>query len=236
MNKISSVKTYKLLLHRIWSDKLLLGIGLLSIVSLVLCHYVTIDSCKNCVCSIIDTCYDIKYWVEPLSFSYLAALIFYIVTTLYGFARRSRYVMPDVVENARWLKDSFYDISSEFGCGDWCENPEIITVAVSSISNNGIPKGSNIELSQFHKSMLKEHTTQSFVYMTLLLSQVEYLYDEEIELLFEMKLNSTLVKIKEGVYDNKLVTNVEIREILDNIVTANMLANKLYNRIQRRIQ
>lgn len=202
-------------------DIIMVYFAILSLWGLVAKHFegcqIPSHFAKETACGITDILY-------VLSSSYMAGLIFYLLTVRIPYITRRKIIRKHIQEVLRYLKDSFYDaFASSFGA-DWYSSEEFGENFYVRFLNDEIPNPSA-------KQYLFDYVAQIDRYLYSALSYPEYLYDDELEALYGILNSRTLSKIRHSFSEKDPImhTKDQVIEILNGFQLVFIKIEKLFD-------
>jgi hypothetical protein len=170
---------------------------------LFLCLYIISTYFFDCIkCTIAispETATKINEFALALSYSYVAGIIVYLLTTFIPTTRKARVTLMNVMTDLNMLKDNFHELLSLIGydCSKEKEDAEtdafnVITGKDSDSTDNSTP----IPIKADCVKGLKEYVKKFDDSITAILQFEQYLYPNECEKLVEIKLSNTFQQIR----------------------------------------
>ena len=249
MKPVKPVKCSTLFfLHRLWRhEKVVCILAIVSIFIIFAYYGVTkqglIELLTSVCAAIASKCEDLinfltKYKDAILAFaiSYVSGFILYLLTNVLSIVRKYRTVLLDIMEDIRYLKDTFREMSSELSGEDWCENVNWDDVSKKMFVQE-IVGGQRLPLNASTIDSLKNFIPQLDNYIfSIFRNGVEYLEQNELDMLLEIKRAKVLELLRYHINGNfPCYTQEELKTKIQDLIDVNKKVVQLYELISKRI-
>lgn len=173
-----------------------------------------------------------------LSCSYIAGMVFYILSEFLIQTRKARAVLANTVEDLRLFIDDFSELSKDIWGDDWltAENAnESVFRAITNIDySESLSKGS-IRLDDSSTCIFKKYINKFDTYLTSIMSYESYLSPEDFRELTEIRLSFAFnqVRIHFDESENIFYSPKTLMELIKDIISINKKVVRLYGVLQK---
>lgn len=178
----------------------------------------------------------ILQFILNISNSFIAALLFYIITDRIPFIRKSKSVVTDTIAELKLLCDNYRDLSGDLCGGDWCEGDKYIQQGIDEIIKKGSCHCTFTGLCQMHKTIFKEFITIFDYQIRVVQTQsTEYLTHDEFETLVEIKNDKILSRIRHSYsFSPEVLDKNKINELVEGLAANNKKILALHASLEKR--
>lgn len=222
--------------NRIKEEWIIWSIGVLALVVVITARTIHSDNLIEGVESVISSLSSWKNEIVSLALSYISGIIFYFFSSWLPYLKRLRIMQFDVLEEVRYFRDDFRDLSGVLAHGNWCEKIDGKDIAFQTIKQHSILKCNSFEFLPFLVDMFKEFITKFDYHIYALLNTYsDYLSEEELSTLIRIKRAHVLEEIRchtKNSFPHYLPTNLD--KFISELIEANHLVCELYTSLQKR--
>ncbi len=180
----------------------------------------------------------INAMVLSLSCSYIAGMIFYIISEFRIQTRKARAVLANAVEDLRLLKDDFSELSRLIWGDDWLTGQDAKETIFREISNLVFSENMNNKPIQIPKNLVrlfKDYIRKFDSYLISAMSYESYFSPEEYQEITEIRMSFAFNQVRTH-FDETTDTFYNPKTLMlfiNDLIEVNKKAVKLYVNLQR---
>lgn len=173
-----------------------------------------------------------------LSCSYIAGMIFYIISEFRIQTRKARAVLANAVEDLRLFKDDFSELSRKIWGDDWLtalDTEESVFREIAKFDYSINSENNLIEIPKSLVRLLKDYISKFDYYLKSAMSYEPYFSPEEYQKMTEIRMSFAFSQVRihfdetNGTYYNSKT----LMAFINNIIEVNRKTVLLYVELQR---
>lgn len=230
-------KPISIICQRIQNERIIWISFLICLVVIFAYHAISKECLLSQFSSLLNFISEYQTEIISLAISYIAGVIFYVFSVLIPYALNSRAILPDIVEELRYLKDVFYDLSSELIGKNWLDNDNYIDEAIVSIKRNSLLQANHYNLSNDYKSVFNDFINKVDGRIRYVQKySVGYLTDDEMKSLLEINRSKILEHLREYAHNSYPVfSEFQLYQMINDLIEVNRKEVALYHKLAKRI-
>jgi len=173
-----------------------------------------------------------------LSYSYIAGMIFYYFSVFRPNTKKARAVLVNVVEDLRFFKDDFSELSNQLFGDDWLTKKNSDILVFREIAKSDYDSYSDqipVAISNEYSSIFKNFIRKFDFYLNSTMVYEQYLSSDEYERLTEIRLSLSFSQIRIDFNETDITyyNKETLLEIIRDLIAINMKVVQIYHDLSK---
>lgn len=169
-----------------------------------------------------------------LSCSYIAGMVFHIISDFCPKTREARAVLANAGEDLRLLKDDFSELSRQIWGDDWLTSEDAKNSVFRAITNKDFTENDNpITLSDDKASLLKDFILKFDSCLSSIMSHKSYISSKEYQKLSEVRMSFSFNQVRIHFYatESLCYSNKTLMLFIRDLIDVNKKVVELYEEL-----